>query len=307
MSNFLITFSTVLIMICYAIPGFILVRTGQIKENAIPAFAKVLMYVCSPCLTIYTIANLKYSFTIVKEVIIVLVSSLAIQILILMVFRFIFRRHTEDVKYRVCTIATAMGNCGFMGVPLLEAVMPEHPEALAMSTAYCVGMNLIGWTIASAIISNDVKYMKVHKALLNPAVLSLIVAIPLFVTETKLPSQLNNMVTLLGKMSFPMCMLIMGMRLATMELKNLFNDKMQYFIIFVKQIVMPVIALLIFMALPVAPYLKRTMFILSASPVASVVLNFSEMIGEGQKTAANLVLLGTLSSVITIPLLMLIF
>ncbi len=307
MSNFLITFSTVLIMICYAIPGFILVRTGQIKENAIPAFAKVLMYVCSPCLTIYTIANLKYSFTIVKEVIIVLVSSLAIQILILMVFRFIFRRHTEDVKYRVCTIATAMGNCGFMGVPLLEAVMPEHPEALAMSTAYCVGMNLIGWTIASAIISNDVKYMKVHKALLNPAVLSLIVAIPLFVTETKLPSQLNNMVTLLGKMSLPMCMLIMGMRLATMELKNLFNDKMQYFIIFVKQIVMPVIALLIFMALPVAPYLKRTMFILSASPVASVVLNFSEMIGEGQKTAANLVLLGTLSSVITIPLLMLIF
>lgn len=307
MSNFLITFSTVLIMICYAIPGFILVRTGQIKENAIPAFAKVLMYVCSPCLTIYTIANLKYSFTIVKEVIIVLVSSLAIQILILIVFRFIFRKHTEDVKYRVCTIATAMGNCGFMGVPLLEAVMPEHPEALAMSTAYCVGMNLIGWTIASAIISNDVKYMKVHKALLNPAVLSLIVAIPLFVTETKLPSQLNNMVTLLGKMSLPMCMLIMGMRLATMELKNLFNDKMQYFIIFVKQIVMPVIALLIFMALPVAPYLKRTMFILSASPVASVVLNFSEMIGEGQKTAANLVLLGTLSSVITIPLLMLIF
>lgn len=307
MSNFLITFSTVLIMICYAIPGFILVRTGQIKENAIPAFAKVLMYVCSPCLTIYTIANLKYSFTIVKEVIIVLVSSLAIQILILMVSRFIFRRHTEDVKYRVCTIATAMGNCGFMGVPLLEAVMPEHPEALAMSTAYCVGMNLIGWTIASAIISNDVKYMKVHKALLNPAVLSLIVAIPLFVTETKLPSQLNNMVTLLGKMSLPMCMLIMGMRLATMELKNLFNDKMQYFIIFVKQIVMPVIALLIFMALPVAPYLKKTMFILSASPVASVVLNFSEMIGEGQKTAANLVLLGTLSSVITIPLLMLIF
>ena len=200
-----------------------------------------------------------------------------------------------------------MGNCGFMGVPLLEAVMPEHPEALAMSTAYCVGMNLIGWTIASAIISNDVKYMKVHKALLNPAVLSLIVAIPLFVTETKLPSQLNNMVTLLGKMSLPMCMLIMGMRLATMELKNLFNDKMQYFIIFVKQIVMPVIALLVFMALPVAPYLKRTMFILSASPVASVVLNFSEMIGEGQKTAANLVLLGTLSSVITIPLLMLIF
>ena len=306
MSNFFITFTAVLIMMCYAIPGFILVRTGQIKENAIPAFAKVLMYVCSPCLTIYTIANLDYSFDIVRDVIIVLVTSLAIQVLLLLVFRFIFRKRYDDVKYRIYTIATAMGNCGFMGVPLLEAVMPEHPEALVMSTAYCVGMNLIGWTVASAIISNDVKYMKVHKALLNPAVLSLVVAIPLFVTNTKLPSQVNGMVTLLGKMSLPMCMRIMGMRLATMEVKHLFTDRRQYFIIFIKQIIMPLIALGLFMLLPVAPYLKKTMFILSAAPVASVVLNFSEMIGEGQKTAANLVLLGTLLSVITIPILMLI-
>lgn len=306
MNSFFITLSAVAVMICYAIPGFLLVRTGHIKETSIPAFAKVLMYVCSPCLTIYTVAKLDFSFKILKEILIVLVSSLIIQIVILLFFRFIFRKHTDNVKYRVCTIATAMGNCGFMGVPLLEAVMPEHPEALVMSTSYCIGMNLIGWTIASAIISNDMKYMKVHKAILNPAVVSLVVAVPLFVTGIKLPASVDNMVTLLGKMSLPMCMLIMGMRLATMELKYLFTDKMQYFIIFVKQIIMPLIALGIFLILPVDAYLKKTMYILSAAPVASVVLNFSEMIGEGQKTAANLVLLGTLSSIITIPILMLI-
>jgi predicted permease len=43
-----------------------------------------------------------------------------------------------------------------------------------------------------------------------------------------------------------------------------------------------------------------------ACPVASVVLNFSEMLGQGQKTAANLVLLGTGLSAITIPLMVLI-
>jgi predicted permease len=42
-----------------------------------------------------------------------------------------------------------------------------------------------------------------------------------------------------------------------------------------------------------------------ACPVASVVLNFAEMLGEGQETAANLMLLGTSLSVLTIPVMVL--
>ena len=40
-------------------------------------------------------------------------------------------------------------------------------------------------------------------------------------------------------------------------------------------------------------------------PVASVVLNFAEIAGEGQKKAASLVLLGTILSIVTLPLMML--
>ena len=42
-----------------------------------------------------------------------------------------------------------------------------------------------------------------------------------------------------------------------------------------------------------------------ACPAASVVLNFAEMLGEGQETAANLVLLSTMLSALTIPLMVL--
>ena len=176
-----------------------------------------------------------------------------------------------------------------------------------MSVVYFLGMNLLGWTVVSAIITNDKKYISLKKAFLNPAFLSLIVALPLFFTNTRLPSEINTMVTLLGKMSTPMCMLIMGMRLATVELKSLFTDRLQYAAVFVKQIIMPLLGLLLISLFPVSTDMKRTMFILCATPVASVVLNFAEMLGEGQKTAANLVLLGTLSSLITIPLMMLIY
>lgn len=305
--SFFITLTSVAIMLCYAIPGFIFVKSKKVSPDAIPAFANVLMYLCSPCLTIYSFTKADFTYSLVKDIIILFVCSIIVQIAILAFFYILLRKKIENVKYRIYIIATTLGNCAFMGVPLLEAVMPDYSEAIIMSVVFYVGMNLIGWTLASAIITNDMKYVSVKKALFNPVILSLLIAIPLFVTHTKLPLQVNGIITLVGRMSTPMCMLIMGMRLATVELKSLFTDVFQYATVFIKQIIMPFIGLGLICLFPVSSDLKRTMFILCATPIASVVLNFAEMLGTGQKVAANLVLLGTLLSVITIPLMMLIY
>jgi predicted permease len=47
------------------------------------------------------------------------------------------------------------------------------------------------------------------------------------------------------------------------------------------------------------------MYILACCPVAVVALNFAEMLGGGQKETANTVLLGTLGSIATLPLMLL--
>ena len=54
MDNFLITLTTVALMLAYAAPGFLVVKTKLIKEESISAFAFVLMYICQPCLVIYS-------------------------------------------------------------------------------------------------------------------------------------------------------------------------------------------------------------------------------------------------------------
>ncbi|MBR4964953.1 MAG: AEC family transporter [Lachnospiraceae bacterium] len=307
MNTFLVTLSCVAVMLVYAVPGFILVKTGKVKQDAIKSFANVLMYVCSPCLTIYSFRNVTYSVALVKDIAVLFVISILFQAAIMLLFAFLFRKKFEDVKIRVCVIATALGNCAFMGVPLLEAVMPHYPQAIMMSSIFSIGMNLLGWTLASAIIMKDRKYVSIRKALINPVTITLLVAVPIFVFGIELPEQVDGMITLVGRMSTPMCMLVMGMRLATVELKKLFTDKDVYATVLVKQIIVPLAGLLILLPLPLGKDFQTTLFILYATPVASIVLNFPEMLGKGQKEAANLVLLGTLLSIVTIPLLMLIY
>ena len=55
--------------------------------------------------------------------------------------------------------------------------------------------------------------------------------------------------------------------------------------------------------LPIDAELKWCMFIMCACPVAAVVQNYAEILGEGQDIAANTVLLGTMLSIATLPVL----
>lgn len=306
MMNFFITLSAVAMMLGYASIGFLMIKGKLIKEDAISAFAKLLLYVSSPCLTIYSISKVECNKQTLFDALICLIFAFVVQGGLQVLFRYIYKNHVDDVNYRVHNVATAMGNTGFMAVPLLEAIMPDYPEAVFLSTVYCIAMNIIGWTVTVYFISNDKKYMRVKNAFLNPGTLALIVAIPIYLTGFKLPTELDTMITLLGKMSAPLCMIVMGARLGTMKFKSLFIDKHVYLTIGIKQILMPMLSFFVLMALPMSFEFKEAIFILTAAPVASMVLNYAELIGQGQKKAANLVLLGTLLSIVTMPVMMLI-
>ena len=299
---FTITLTAVAVMLIYAVPGFLLVKGRMIKPEAISAFATVLLYVCQPCLTVYSFQKVEFSWELMADLGMFFLVTLILQSFLLLIFYLAFRRKQENVKYRIYTLATTLGNCTFMGVPLLEALFPQNPETVVYSLAYFLAMSVLTWTAASYIITQDKRYMSLRKLFLNPAMLAMLVAIPLFMCKIRFEGQLENMITLLGKMTTPLCMLILGMRLATVEIRPIFTSGLQYLVIGMKQIIMPLLTLGLLALLPMNPIMKQTMFILASTPVASVVLNFAEMLGKGQKTAANVVLLGTLLSVLTIPL-----
>lgn len=215
----------------------------------------------------------------------------------------------QDVRYRVTTVATTLSNCSFLGVPLLEAIFPNSPNVAVYSMMYFLSMSLLGWTLVSAIITRDKKYISVKKILINPATLSIVISLPFFFTGFKigfengeLLGQIGNMIDILGKMTAPLCMLVLGMRLATVKVKNLFNNWQQYLAVFVNQVIFPLFTLGILMLFKVDTELRWCMFIMCACPVAAVVQNYAEILGEGQDVAANMVLLGTLSSIVTLPL-----
>ena len=309
MSQFIITFWAVVVMLAYACPGYILVKTKKLKEESIPNLVTLLLFICQPCLTVYSFQQATRmihsgAFTVAElgvRGIIFFALTTAFHALSVGLFYLIFRRKQQRVPYRIFVIATTFSNCGFFGVPILSAIMPDHPE-VAMYSAICsLVMNALAWTIGSAIITRDKKYISWRKIVFNPNTLSAVVAIPLFCFNILLPDRVDSMVTLLAQFSTPLCMIILGMRLATVPVRSLLSDHLPQWIVLVKNLASPLLAFALAYFLPVDGYIKQVLFVLCCCPVANVVLSFAEMLNEGQKTAANAVLLSTIFSLISLP------
>ena len=222
-------------------------------------------------------------------------------------FFVLFRKKSEEnVRLRIYNIALVFSNCGFFGIPVVEKLFPQRPDAAVYCLVFTLAMNLLCWTAVLYIITRDKKYIQVKRLFLNPSTISFAVAFALFVMSIKLPGILSEAVTMGGKISTPLCMVILGMRLGTVKAKALFGDFSQYAVIALKQMIIPLAVFGIMYFLPVDVFLKQLTFILFCCPVASNVLNYAELGGKGQDVACSCVLLGTILSIGTMPLMMLI-
>lgn len=304
--SFTVTLTTVAMMLLYAVPGYLLIRCRKLGADSISAFATLLLYLCSPFQTIYAMQRIEYSQYMLIHLGLALLLGVVLMGGMLAIVYFILRKKQHLVPYRICTAASALGNCGFMGIPLLEALLPEYPQAVAFASMFFMAMNILMWTVTSFIITRDRQYISIKKVFLNPSSIAMGAALILFFTRTRLPGQLGDMVTLLSKMTTPLCMLILGMRLAVVPFKPIFTSGLQYMAVALKLFAFPLLALAVCSLLPVERNFAVSLYIICCAPTGNLVLSFAEILGEGQDTAANVVLLSTLLSMLTIPLMLLI-
>ena len=211
----------------------------------------------------------------------------------------------DDARYRILTIAAVMGNVGFFGKPIVEALLPDHPEAVCFSAIFSASMNVLVFTMGIFCLTRKKEYMTVKAAVVNPASLSLYVALPLFILGARhhIPEMLLNSMRLLGNMTTPLCMFILGIRLATVPWKTLLLRPFVYGISLCKLVAFPLFGFGIVSLLPLPAAFKASVLILSATPCASIILSLAEIHHSEMELSANCVLVSTLICFLTIPLL----
>jgi predicted permease len=306
MSTFLITLFSVGILLLSAVPGYLFIKCKMVKEDFIPGVSKILVYICQPAIAVYSFAELEFSLDVLGKMGLFTLLVTVLHILVLIGAYFAFGGARKRAVYGIITVSSTFANCTFFGIPIIEVLLPDIASSLiAYAAIYSLVMNIIGWTVGAALISGDVKYISLKKVFLNPATISTGAAFLIFLFGITIPEMLLSAVTVMGKMATPLSMLVLGMRLASIDLRRVFCNGKLYISTVIKQFLMPVLALLMLIFIPMDEGLKACFFILAACPTASVVLAFAEMLESGQEEASGAILLSTILSIVSLPLVVL--
>ena len=225
--------------------------------------------------------------------------------LMLLILLLLGKNRRKEFGLRMLSIAAVMGNVGFFGMPVVRALFPEAPEAAVYSSMFNAALNILAWTVGVFTLTGEKKHISLKAALVNPSMLAVFTGVILCLLRAKnwLPDILRTGFSTLGAMSTPLCMIILGVRLATMDFRTLFTTPLAWLISAGKLLVFPLFCYLLVLPFPLDPVFKGSILILAGTPCASILLNLAEIHHNGQELAANCALLSTLLSILTIPLL----
>lgn len=302
---FVVTLQNVLIAIAYMLPAFILGKLKMAKAEHLPTISSLLVYFLSPSMIIFSFTSMEFDKEIFKQMGLFAIATIVLQFLFMMIMYLIFKKKYEDSKYRILTVGSFLGNVGFFGLPIVRALFPSNPVVMCYSIIFSCTMNFFVFTMGVFCITGDKKYMSIKSAIMNPTFFTLLVAIPLYIFNVGkyFPTVVSNAFSLFTSMTTPVCMFILGIRLSNMSLKKVFTNYFAYIIVGMKMIIYPLFCFLCVYFLPVSYEFKVSILILAAAPCASFILSMSEIYKQEQDLSANIVIVSTILSFITMPLL----
>lgn len=214
---------------------------------------------------------------------------------------FLILTRVKDTQRGTYLFMMMFGNVGFMGFPVVEAMMGE--ETMIYAVIFNVVFNLLVYSVGILMISRkEGGHTFAWKKLINMPLMSAVVSIVLYFANIRLPETLMRSLNFMGNITTPVAMLILGSVIANMRFKELFSEWRIYLFTVVKLIVIPFVAILLIGKLPIrSELIKGCLIVLSAMPVATNSTMLAIEYGGDVSLTSKGVFFTTLLCMITIP------
>lgn len=286
----------VIIMFLLMLIGVLLFRFKKLTVQGSKELGHVLVYVIMPGVVINAYMT-EFSMERLRGLLLSFLFSALALILAMVISAVIFKKHPIE------NFGTAFSNAGFMGIPIVQAVLGT--EAVFYVSAFVALLNLLQWTYGVFVITKDKRQISAKKILTNPILISMVVGIILFLIPVDIPHVISGTTSLIAGMNAPVAMISIGTYLAQTKLSQLFCDKAAWASAFVRLIVIPALTLALLTAVPENyDTLKLAILIVAAAPVGSNVAIFAQIHNKDYTQAVKSICLSTVCSLFSIPLVM---
>jgi predicted permease len=283
------------------IMGFVLVKTNLMKAEESKSLSVVALYLVTPCVIINAF-QIKYTESILRGLILAFAAAVLIHIVLLILVKVLEKIFHLDAVEKTSIMYSNSGN---LIIPIVTSVLGK--QWVIYSSAFLSVQLILLWTHCRMVLCEEQK-IDLKKILLNINMISIFFGILLFITRIQLPDIITKTMESVGAMIGPLCMVVTGMLIGNMSLKQIFEYKRIYLITFLKMIVCPAAILLMLKFGGMASLLPNARMILLISllaviaPSASTVTQMAQVYGKNGEYASVINVVTTIVCIATMPI-----
>ena len=304
------------ILFLMMIPGVILKKTRLSTDGFGKGISNLILYIAQPTLVFLAYVR-PYDSNVLVNALYVFLFSIVAHVIFAVVSLLSYKK-APDAMRRMLRFATLFSNAAFMGIPLISAVLGD--EATIYASIYNITFNLFLWSLGVYICTDrdgetdDVgAFLKssLIKAVLHPVTIAAALGLLFFFLpiDTYIPDILIDGMTMLKQLVAPLSMVVIGIRLADMNLKGFFTNINLYIFIALRHFILPTLVFAVMRIFSIFVTLHidviTSVLIMASAPAASSATMFAEKYDCDADYASKLVAVSTILSLATMPVVIL--
>ena len=255
--------------------GYVIVKLGLVTDDDSKILSKIVLYIVIPCVMINAF-QIDCTPDKVQGMFLALVASVVLQVLLLIA---VWMMGKEWVVF----------GCVFMAVQLIFM-----------------------WTHGKYIISSGDR-IDWRKIVLNINMIAIFIGAVLFLLKIHLPEIVDGTLHAVGSTIGPVSMIVTGMLIAGMNLRDIFTNRRVYVVTFLRLLLVPVLALIILKISglvtwhPQGEKILLVTFLAVITPSASTITQMCQVYGGNSKYSSAINVMTTLLAIVTMPIMVLLY
>jgi predicted permease len=228
--------------------------------------------------------------------------------IILLVFgfwvpRFISKNHDDQ---GMIGFSLMFANVGFIGYPIVASIF--GPKAVFYAALLNVPNTFFIFTAGVMLVKGEYGIRQFNpKVLLSPALIGAFIAALLVAFGVHTPEMIARPITMVGNITVPAALMIIGSSMARLPLREIIGSGKVYATSFLRLVIVPLSVYFLFRLCGVNTLINNINTVVIAMPVASFGTMFCMKYGRNPSLMTEATFITTLFSIITIPLITLLF
>lgn len=217
--------------------------------------------------------------------------------------RFISKNHDDQ---GMIGFTLMFANVGFIGYPIVSSIFGPH--AVFYAALLNMPNTFFIFTAGVMLIKGEYSLKQFNpKVLVSPAMLGAFLAAIIVALGIHTPDIIARPVTMVGNITVPAALMIIGSSMAKLPIREIIGSTKVYITALLRLTIVPLSIYFLFKACEVSDLVNNINTVVIAMPVASFGTMFCLKYGRNPSLITETTFITTLGSIITIPLITLLF